>query len=91
MPGIAKVRGSLAGTGLIIGPGAPTVFAEGLVVSVVGDNVATHGEAPHIQPTIVTGSTSVFAMGKPVAVEALSTASCSHPVNTGAPTVQVGS
>ena len=90
MPGIGKVSGSAAGPGLIIGPGAPTVLAENLVVSVIGDNCITHGEAPHILPTVVTASTSVFAMNKPVTVEAISTASCGHPIVQGAPTVIVG-
>lgn len=90
MPGIAKVTASLAGTGIIIGPGAPTVKAEYSTVSVINDLVTTHGEAPHIQPTIITASTTVFANYKPVTVESLSTASCGHSVVAGAPTVIVG-
>lgn len=90
MPGIGKVSGSAAGPGLIIGPGAPTVKAEFLTVSVIGDSVVTHGDAPHILPTIVTASTSVFAENKPVTVQGISVASCGHSVVLGAPTVIVG-
>ena len=90
MPGIAKVTASLAGTGIITGPGAPTVKAEYSTVSVINDLVATHGEAPHIQPSIITASTTVFAEFKAVAVESLSTAACGHAVIAGATTVIVG-
>lgn len=90
MPGIAKVTASLAGTGIIIGPGAPSVKAEYSTVSVINDLVATHGEAPHIQPSIVSASTTVFAEFKPVTVESISTAACGHSVIAGAPTVIVG-
>ena len=91
MPGIGKVTSSTAGPGLITGPGAPTVKAENMTVSLINDLVATHGEAPHIQPTIITASTTVFADNKPVTVEGISTASCGHAVIAGAPTVIVGS
>lgn len=91
MPGIAKTSQSLAGTGIIIGPGEATVIVENQPVSVIDDQVATHGDAPHIQPTITTASTTVFAGNKPVTVEALSTASCGHTVIAGSATVFVGS
>lgn len=89
MPALGLVGRSLVGPGIDLGPGAPTVFAEGTIVSTVGDRVSPHGEPPHISPTIVTGSATVFANGKPVVVQGLSIASCSHVVNTGAATVQV--
>ncbi len=66
---IAKLKGGgtlVGGKAPIIGPGAPTVFAESLVVSTLGDLVVPHGESPHAKATIIEGSTSVFAMGKPV-------------------------
>jgi uncharacterized Zn-binding protein involved in type VI secretion len=89
MPALGLVKKSIVGTGIDQGPGAATVLAEGSPVSVVGDLVSSHGEAPHIAATIVTGSATVFAEGKPVVVAQLSVASCSHQVSTGAATVQV--
>jgi uncharacterized Zn-binding protein involved in type VI secretion len=96
MPGIGKVGADNAGGGIITGPGAPTVFAEGSVVSCAGgllpgDTVFTHGEPPHTGgATIVNGSATVFAEGRPVTVAILSVASCGHPIGPGAVTVQVG-
>ena len=89
MPALGLVTKSLVGPGTDLGPGAPTVFAEGSPVSIVGDSVSPHGEAPHTKATIKTGSGTVKANGKPVVVAQLSTASCGHVVNTGAATVQV--
>lgn len=96
MPGIARVQLDNAGGGIIVGPGAPTVLADGSIVScgsaaVPGDKVFTHGEAPHAIATIVTASTSVFAEGRPVAMHDFSTVTCGHNVEGTVPaTVQVG-
>ena len=89
MPALGLVRGSLVGSGLDIGPGALTVFAEDKNVSVVNDKVSAHGEPPHVTATIRNGSATVYADGKPVVVQGLSKADCSHQVDTGALTVQV--
>lgn len=89
MPQLGLVGRSLVGPGTDIGPGAPTVFAEGVPVSTVGDKVTPHGTAPHTTPIIANGSATVFANGKPVVVQGLSKATCAHAVNTGAATVQV--
>lgn len=89
MPQLGLVGRSLVGPGTDLGPGAATVFAEGVPVSIVGDLVSAHGEAPHTSPTIANGSATVFANGKPVVVQGLSKATCAHEVNTGAATVQV--
>jgi len=89
MPAIGLVTQSLVGTGIDLGPGALTVFAEFKNVSVVGDKVSPHGKPPHTAPTIISGSDTVFAEGKPVVVQGISKASCAHPVNTGAATVHV--
>jgi uncharacterized Zn-binding protein involved in type VI secretion len=96
MPGIARVGLDNAGGGVIVGPGAPTVLADGSIVScasaaIPGDAVFTHGEAPHTIASIVTGSTSVFAEGRPVAMHKFSTVTCGHTVEGTVPaTVQVG-
>lgn len=66
---IAKLGGGgtlVGGRAPIIGPGAPTVIAEGLPVSCLGDNVTSHGEPPHTKAVIIAGSVTVFAMGRPV-------------------------
>ena len=82
---IAKLNGayscttSVGGIGTIIGPGAPTVIAEGLPVSCKGDNVTPHGESPHAKAIIATSSKSVIAMGRGV-VRAGDVASCGDPV-----------
>lgn len=89
MPQLGLVGRSLVGPGIDLGPGALSVIAEGSPVSVVGDLVSPHGAPPHTAPTIISGSGTVFAEGKPVVVQGLSKASCAHPVNTGAATVQV--
>lgn len=92
MPALGLVKGSLVNKGLITGPGAvkPLVQAEFKTVSVVGDTVSSHGKPPHAASTIVTGSSSVYANGKPVTVATVSTAFCQHQVDTGAKSVFVG-
>jgi len=87
MPAISRVTKNQAG-GVIIGPGAPTVKAEGARVSLKGDNIAAHGKAPHNAPTMVGASGTVFANGKPV-VGAGDAATCQHTAN-GASTVFAG-
>lgn len=89
MPQLGLAGRSVVGTGIDLGPGAKTVFAEGTNVSVVGDTVSPHGAPPHEKSFIVTGSSTVFVEGKPVVVQGLSKATCAHAVNTGAATVQV--
>ena len=87
MPAITRVGSNQAG-GVIVGPGASTVKAEGARVSLKGDNIAAHGKAPHNAPTMVGASGTVFANGKPV-VRAGDAASCQHTAN-GASTVFAG-
>jgi len=89
---IGKVGLSMC-LGKVTGPGAPTVLAEGLPVSVAKDIVTPHGENAHLAaPTIMlsTCSKTVFAGFKPVAMETQSIATCTHPLTLGAPTVKVG-
>ena len=87
MPAITRVGTNQAG-GVITGPGAPTVKAEGARVSLKGDKVAAHGKPPHASPVMVGSSSTVFANGKPV-VRAGDDASCGHAAN-GASTVFAG-
>ena len=88
---IAKLGGGgtlVGGKAPIIGPGAPTVIAEGLPVSTMFDDVTPHGEPPHAKAIITGGSSTVFAMGRPV-VRMGDTASCGDVV-VSASTVFVG-
>jgi uncharacterized Zn-binding protein involved in type VI secretion len=93
MFGIGKVGMSMCGPGgIVTGPGAPMVLAEGMPVSVAADGVKPHGENMHAKPTILppTCSKTVFAMGKPVAMQKQTTATCGDPLTLGAVTVKVG-
>lgn len=76
MPGIARVNVDSAG-GIILGGGQSTVFINGALAAVIGDSVAGHGDAPHAAPTMVEGSTNVFAGGIGVCREG-DAASCGH-------------
>jgi uncharacterized Zn-binding protein involved in type VI secretion len=70
-----------------VGPGALTVLVGGAPVSVIFDQIASHGEPPHTLATVVKAATTVFAEGRPVTVQVTSIASCGHPASTGMPTV----
>lgn len=84
MPNVARVGVDLVGgTGVITGPGVPTVVVNDLPISVVGDRVAPHGEPPHTTPTIILGSPNVFAEDRQISVQNISVADCAHPVTTG--------
>ena len=88
---VAKLGGGgtlVGGKAPIIGPGAPTVIAEGLPVSTMFDDVTPHGEPPHAKAVIINGSATVFAMGRPV-VRNGDPASCGDVV-VSASTVIVG-
>jgi uncharacterized Zn-binding protein involved in type VI secretion len=54
------------GVGLILGPGDLTQFADGDIVSKVGDAIATHGPAPHDAGVIISGSFDTFLDGIPL-------------------------
>lgn len=87
MPGVSRVTTDNAG-GLIVGPGAPTVFTEGQPTSTVNDNIATHGDPPHVGATMVGSSGTVYAEGKLVCRSG-DNASCGHSAS-GSGTVFAG-
>jgi uncharacterized Zn-binding protein involved in type VI secretion len=88
MPGIAR-KGTDNARGVIVGPSSSTVFADGKPVSLIGDQVAAHGKAPHSNPKIVgNGAKKVLVDGKIPAKQG-STASCGHSVVPGSSTVIV--
>ena len=89
MPKVALVGVSTVGGGPITGPGAPSVKANGSIVSVLGDAVASHGSGPHAAATIITASGTVSAEGKAVA-RVGDLASCGHTITGGATNVNAG-
>lgn len=90
MPGACRTTQDKYLTGVIIGPGAPTVLVNGKPVSVEGDQIASHGSAPHAKATVVKGSTTVRAMSKGITLQGVSPATCAHVPSTGSLNVQVG-
>lgn len=59
----ASVVGTSMAGGAILGPGSPTVQAEGISLALIGDKVAPHQEPPHKSATLVGGSADVLADG----------------------------
>lgn len=76
MPLISLVGQSQAG-GVISGPGQPAWTVLGFPISLLGDGVSGHGQAPHNGPTMVEGSSWMTINGIPV-VRSGNAASCSH-------------
>ena len=76
MPGIARRHLDAAG-GTQLAGGQGTVHANGVLVVVLGDAVAGHGDAPHAAPVMVQASATVFAEDTPIC-RAGDAASCGH-------------
>jgi len=87
MAQVARTQVDRVASGIILGPGSPTVTVNDKSCSIINDIVSTHGDPPHVSPTIVTGAPTVFATDKPVSVTGISTAKCGHTVNTGSSNV----
>ena len=89
MPGISRDNDT-AGGDLV--PSQSTVFANGHLVIVDGDDVVSHAPCPvpasHCSATMIAGSNNVFIGGKAV-VNAGDSATCGH-TSTGSSTVNVG-
>lgn len=89
MPKVARFM-DMVGTGVIQNTKVTSVVVEGRPIATLGDTVSTHGEAPHINPTIILGcSATVLAEGQPIAMVG-SKATCMHSVTMGSFTVNVG-
>ncbi len=74
--GLSRVGIDTAGG--IIQQGSNTfVSIEGALVVVVGSPVASHGDSPHRNATMIQGSDFVFIEGIPVCIQG-SLASCGH-------------
>lgn len=85
MPGICRDNDK-AGGDLI--PSQATVYANGELVIVDGDDVEGHGSGVHAGPTITAGSNNVFIGGIAVC-NAGDSATCGHTAS-GSETVNVG-
>lgn len=79
--------------GAVVGPGAPTVLANGIPVSLLGDRVSAHAPCPdvpsHCGAVVAQGSGTVFAESQSVSFVG-ATESCGHSRATGSPSVLVG-
>lgn len=88
---VRKTDTNTAG-GAVIGPCSPTVFAEGLNVSLPGDGVTPHpccgapGCGAHCSAKTTKGSSTVFATGKPIITD-MDIDTCGHKRQSKAPTV----
>ena len=85
MPGISRDNDTAVGD-LI--PSQTTVFANGELVIVDGDDVEGHGTGAHASPKMIAGSNNVFIGGVAV-VNAGDLATCGH-ASTGSANVNVG-
>lgn len=79
MAGVSLVGVHAAG-GIILGGGQSFVKVDGRDIAIVGDPVAPHGEGPHANAVMQTGSTLVKISGNPVCREG-DRASCNHAAN----------
>ncbi len=86
---IALVGQSTAGGGVVVGGGQSSVFANGKLVAVLGDAIASHGPPPHASAVITGSSGTVFAGGIAVARDGDS-ASCGDSLINGSSNVNAG-
>lgn len=94
MPAIAR-NGDINSEGGAIISGASTVYANGILVGLLGDTITPHSpfgppHPPHAAATIVSSSGTVYADGKLVAWVG-SANSCGHSIVVGSDDVDVGS
>jgi len=93
MPQLCRVGDQNEAGGAIIG-GASTVFANGIKVGQVGNQLTPHSpwgkkpHPPHDKATVTSGSSTVFADGIQVA-RISSSNSCGHSMSQGSPDVYV--
>ena len=88
MPGIAR-KGQDKARGVIVGPSASTVKADGKFVALLGDRIASHGKAPHSKPTLQSNGASKILVDGKVPAKQGSTATCGHSVAPGSSEVIV--
>lgn len=86
MPGVCRAFLDTAGGMILVGD--PLVVIDGSPVCVEGNPVESHGDEPHDEAIMVSGSALFVVNGIPVCTEA-SQASCGH-TPTGSSTFIVG-
>lgn len=89
MPSTCGIFTSGTVCAITINTGAKSVFVESSPLSLVGDQVAPHGEPPHSSSFVVNGSNTVFAEGRPITLVGSAT-TCGHPITFGSLTVFAG-
>lgn len=68
--------------GVIVGPGSPNTYVNGIPWALMGDAVAPHGKGRHAGPTLMTGSSNVYANGIRVC-RLGDLATCGHTISSG--------
>jgi uncharacterized Zn-binding protein involved in type VI secretion len=92
MPFAARIFDPLGHPGVIVGPGCPNVFINGLPAACVGDQTVCGMPpvaGPHPPTPIVKGSATVM-IGKRPAARVGDLSGCGSPIVMGAPTVMIG-
>lgn len=87
MKPVCRVGVDLVSTGVITGPGAPTVLVNGSIASTILDTVAPHGSPPHSKAITITGASTVIAQFFPLNLMGTTIATCGHSATTGSPNV----
>lgn len=78
------VDGDVGGpSGKILGPGATSVLAGFLPVSLMGDKVGPHGTAPHAKATLLFGAFRTITEGRFTSCVGGSIGTCGHPAVKG--------
>jgi uncharacterized Zn-binding protein involved in type VI secretion len=92
MANFACVLGSPdSGGGSTLAPVSNNVNIGGQPAAMVGSHQSSHPNSPpHYNATIVSGSSSVFVNGIPLAITNVSSCSCGHVLTGGVASVQVG-
>lgn len=90
MPAAGRVGYDKFSTGIILGPGAATVYIDGAPASLLGDKIAPHGLSPHKAATVISASVTCIAEGRGMVQQGLAQAICGHVCTTGSFTTSVG-
>ena len=90
---ITMPKAALKGTssaGAPISSGASNTKIEGIAPARETDTVTAHGDSPHSNPKIASGSSKVNIEGKPAARAGVDKASCGHGITGGASKTNIG-
>jgi len=77
---VARVGATVAG-GVIIGPGAPTVSIGGLLISLNGDGVASHGAYQHASATMIASHNNTVTISGTLIIVDTDSATCGDIAN----------